>query len=49
MLTRTVAATLGLPLARAVVVAHPIGGVDDATILARADAAVEDLLRQLSP
>ena len=43
-LTRTVAGTLGLPDARIVVVPHPLGGTDPATVSAWADDAVEATL-----
>jgi hypothetical protein len=47
-LTRTVAASLGLPEARFVVVEHPLGGTDEATILRWADAAVDAFLAHLT-
>jgi hypothetical protein len=48
LLTRKVATSFGLPDTRVVVVDHPLGGTDAATILARADAAVDDVIAQLS-
>jgi hypothetical protein len=47
-LTRTVAASLGLPDARFVVVEHPLGGTDADTILRWADAAVDAFLAHLT-
>jgi hypothetical protein len=47
-LTRQVAASFGLPDARIVVVDHPLGGTDAATIERRADAAVDEVLTLLS-
>jgi hypothetical protein len=40
-LTARVASNFGLPDARVVVVDHPLGGTDEATILRWADDAVE--------
>jgi hypothetical protein len=40
-LTNRVAANFGMPDARVVVVDHPLGGTDEATIVAWAEAAVE--------
>jgi hypothetical protein len=40
-LTNRVAASFGLPDARVIVVDHPLGGTDEASIIQRADAAVE--------
>jgi hypothetical protein len=40
-LTERVAANFGLPDVRTVIVDHPLGGTDEATIVAWADAAVE--------
>jgi len=42
------AADLGLPDLRVVSVQHPIGGVDQATIEARADGAVDEVLALLT-
>ena len=43
-LTDRVAKSFGLPDCRVVVVEHPLGGTDEAAILARADAAVERII-----
>lgn len=43
-LARESARALGLPEARIVEVAHPVGGVPDDELRARARASVEDLL-----
>ena len=43
-LTTRVAANFGLPDCRIVVVDHPLGGTDEDTIVARADAAVERII-----
>jgi hypothetical protein len=43
-LTDRVATNFGLPDCRVVVVEHPLGGTDEATILDWADAAVERIL-----
>ena len=48
LLTRKVATSFGLPDTRVVVVDHPLGGTDAATILVRADAAVDEVIAQLS-
>jgi hypothetical protein len=40
-LTERVAANFGMPDVRTVVVDHPLGGTDETTIVAWADAAVE--------
>jgi len=42
------AADLGLPDLRVVSIQHPIGGVDQATIEARADGAVDEVLALLT-
>lgn len=47
-LTDQVAASLGRPDLRIVEVDHPLGGTDEATIVAWADAAVEETLRLLT-
>ncbi len=47
-LTDQVAASLGLPDARIVEVDHPLGGTDEDTVRAWADAAVEETLRLLT-
>jgi len=47
-LTSEVAATLGLPEARIVEVAHPLGGVDAAGVESRADSVVEEAIRVLT-
>ena len=44
-LSQQVAAAFGLPQARMVVVEHPLGGVEEPGILARAESVVEDVLR----
>jgi len=44
-LTDRVAANFGLPQCRVVVVDHPLGGTDEATIVAWADAAVERIIK----
>lgn len=43
-LTDRVAANFGLPDCRVVVVDHPLGGTDEQTILAWADAAVDRII-----
>ena len=43
-LTREVAAALGLPGARIVVVPHPIGGIEEPEALDRARGIVEQVL-----
>ena len=48
-LARDAAVAQGLPEARIAVVAHPVGGVDERGLLARADAAVEEVLGLYSP
>ncbi|MCU1460059.1 MAG: hypothetical protein JWO37_134 [Acidimicrobiales bacterium] len=45
-LTTRVAANFGLPDCRVVVVDHPLGGTDESTIVARADAAVDRIINQ---
>ena len=47
-LTEQVAAGLNLPDCRVVVVDHPLGGPDEATIVERADAAVERIVTLLT-
>lgn len=47
-LTRTVAERLELADARVVVVPHPLGGTDEATIESWARDAVDDLIQQLT-
>ena len=47
-LTRQVAAGFGLPGLRMVVVDHPLGGTDEATIVRWADAVVDDVLQALT-
>jgi hypothetical protein len=47
-LTRRVATSYGMADARIVVVDHPLGGTDEATILAWADAAVDAVVAQLA-
>jgi hypothetical protein len=48
LLTRTVARSYGLPETRIVVVDHPLGGTDEATILQWADAAVDAVIARLT-
>ncbi|MEM7141840.1 MAG: hypothetical protein AAF548_12495 [Actinomycetota bacterium] len=48
MLTDQVATSLGRADARIVQVEHPLGGTDEATILAWADAVVENTLALLT-
>ncbi len=43
-----VAETLGVPDLRIVAVDHPLGGIDEASVIVRADAAVEPTLRLLT-
>ena len=43
-----VASELSIPGARIAVVSHPIGGTPEPELVARADAAVDDLIRLLS-
>jgi hypothetical protein len=43
-----VAANFGLPECRIVIVEHPLGGTDEAGIVARADAAVERIITLLT-
>jgi hypothetical protein len=47
-LTRRVAAGFGLPETRIAVFPHPLGGTDDDTILAWADAAVDEIVALLT-
>ena len=47
-LTDQVAASLGQPALRILEVDHPLGGTDEPTIVAWADAAVEETLRLLT-
>ena len=47
-LTSEVAATLDLPEARIVEVAHPLGGVDISGVESRADSVVEETIRVLT-
>jgi hypothetical protein len=44
-LTRQVAVAFGLPTARIVTVAHPLGGIEEDAVLARAATIVEDVMR----
>ena len=46
-LARQSAAQAGLPDARIVVVAHPIGGVSEDELARRADAVTEDVVSRL--
>jgi hypothetical protein len=43
-LTRRVAANFGLPETRICIVGHPLGGTDYDTIIAWADAAVDQMI-----
>jgi hypothetical protein len=43
-LTKRVATNFGLPQARICTVDHPLGGTDAETILAWADAAVDEII-----
>ncbi len=43
-LTRTVAATLGLPSARILVVPHPLGGTDPTVVAGWADTVADQAL-----
>ena len=47
-LAAAVAETLGVPDLRIVAVDHPLGGIDEAAVMVRADAAVEPTLRLLT-
>jgi hypothetical protein len=47
-LTRMVAAGFGVPEARVAVFPHPLGGTDDETIIAWADAAVDEVVALLT-
>jgi hypothetical protein len=47
-LTDQVASSLGQPDARILQVPHPLGGTDEATVLAWADAAVEQAVQLLT-
>jgi hypothetical protein len=47
-LTRRVAAGFGVPDARVAVFPHPLGGTDDETIVAWADAAVDEVVGLLT-
>ena len=47
-LTERVAANFGLPDCRIVVVDHPLGGTGEDTIVAWADAAVEQIIGRLT-
>ena len=46
-LTTSAADSLGLPKARIVVVPHPLGGADEATVVAWAEAVVDRLVEVL--
>jgi hypothetical protein len=48
VLTDRVASSLGQPDARILEVGHPLGGTDEATVLAWADAAADEALRLLT-
>jgi hypothetical protein len=43
-LTRQVAENFSLPDCRIVIVDHPLGGTPEATVVARAEAAVEQII-----
>ncbi len=47
VLTTSAADSLGLPEARIVVVPHPLGGTDEATVVAWAEAVVDRLVEVL--
>ena len=47
-LTNRVASNFGLPETRIVVVEHPLGGTDEAGIIARADGAVDRIMQLLT-
>ena len=47
LLTTSAADSLGLPEARIVVIPHPLGGTDEATVIEWAEAAVDRLLEVL--
>jgi hypothetical protein len=47
-LTRTIAASYGVPDLRIVVAPHPLGGTDPATITQWADDLVDEVLAQLT-
>ncbi|HZQ58720.1 MAG TPA: hypothetical protein VFA84_11815 [Acidimicrobiales bacterium] len=47
-LTARVAATLGMPDCRRVVVGHPLGGTPAATLLAWADDSVERMIAEFT-
>ena len=47
-LTDRVASTYGMPDCRRVVLGHPLGGNDEETLLAWADASVERIIHQLT-
>ncbi|MGE0877948.1 MAG: hypothetical protein AB7L13_13075 [Acidimicrobiia bacterium] len=44
-LTNACASAFGLPDARIVVIEHPLGGIEEPAVLARAATIVEDVLR----
>ncbi len=43
-LAHSVAEAIGMPNARVAVVEHPLGGVDEDAIRARADAVIDDVV-----
>jgi hypothetical protein len=47
-LTSRVAASIGMPDCRRVVIGHPLGGTDDATLLQWADDSVDRIIAQLT-
>ena len=47
-LAQQVAVTYGLPTARLAVVEHPLGGISDDEVRARAEGAVEEVLALLT-
>jgi hypothetical protein len=47
-LANQMATELSIPDARIAVVPHPIGGTPEASLLERADAAIDELIRLLS-
>ena len=48
VLARSVAAAKGLPSLPLVVVPHPLGGLDAAAVRAKADKAIDEIIRLLT-
>jgi hypothetical protein len=44
-LTLQCAAAFGLPEARVAVIDHPLGGIEESAVLARAQSIVEDVMK----